>query len=233
MNKWNSPLNMLNETSRNLWLSYRYEFIPVPSLILYLSIRFHKDTVSKLDFQQSLFGQSTGQALFLRRRGFQCRNGEKTRKHLCGGERDKLSLLRRGTPANPPEVQWSVRAEPLSKVSAGARYESVVWASRTSARYLCLHSFCSADSPPKTPLDPLRRKEGQAYHASERKNENQLGETSKRAEGTSRAMFSDRAELNWYKETAYSLVQNLMSVRLIPVNAVWNHKSYRYHVNTP
>ena len=35
------------------------------------------------------------------------------------------------------EVQWSVRAEPLSRVSAGA----------------------ADSSPPKTPLEPLRRRE--------------------------------------------------------------------------
>ena len=52
-----------------------------------------------------------------------------------------------------------VRAEPLSNVSAGARDESVIRSWRTSTRYLRLRSFSSADSPPKTPLEPLRRRE--------------------------------------------------------------------------
>ena len=58
------------------------------------------------------------------------------------------------------EVQWSVRVEPLSKVSAAARDESAVSAGE---RFLHLHSFCLADSSPKAPLEPLRRRET-LYH---------------------------------------------------------------------
>ena len=64
------------------------------------------------------------------------------------------------SPLSSAEVQWSVRAEPLSGVSGGTGDESGLSGRTTSVRYLRLHSFCSAVSfPPKAPLEPLRRRE--------------------------------------------------------------------------
>ena len=80
------------------------------------------------------------------------------RRHLDDSNLVGKPTRRYFAPLSSAEVQWSIRGELLNRVSAGIGDNRV--APLSTSRYLCLHSFSSADStPPKTPLDSLWRGE--------------------------------------------------------------------------